>query len=194
MANKTRKPKITSFESLEESRNYVIAYAKQLLKFKNAESVMNDMKSDFNASMNALFEQQEKKKNLKGNSVSFETDGFGEVSQTVTATQITKISVIWDIPILKRVLGKKLAKQCVSKKYEIVDFPGMVEYLKSLGAKPDEFSKFLNVVESVNEKQLDKLNDLGVIALDDMRECYTVKKSTPYFKITVKSGEGNAGD
>lgn len=192
MANKTRKPKITSFESLEESRNYVIAYAKQLLKFKNAESVMNDMKSDFNASMNALFEQQEK--NLKGNSVSFETDGFGEVSQTVTATQITKISVIWDIPILKRVLGKKLAKQCVSKRYEIVDFPGMVEYLKSLGAKPDEFSKFLNVVESVNEKQLDKLNDLGVIALDDMRECYTVKKSTPYFKITVKSGEGNAGD
>lgn len=192
MANKTRKPKITSFESLEESRNYVIAYAKQLLKFKNAESVMNDMKSDFNASMNALFEQQEK--NLKGNSVSFETDGFGEVSQTVTATQITKISVIWDIPILKRVLGKKLAKKCVSKKYEIVDFPGMVEYLKSLGAKPDEFSKFLNVVESVNEKQLDKLNDLGVIALDDMRECYTVKKSTPYFKITVKSGEGNAGD
>lgn len=192
MANKTRKPKITSFESLEESRNYVIAYAKQLLKFKNAESVMNDMKADFNASMNALFEQQEK--NLKGNSVSFETDGFGEVSQTVTATQITKISVIWDIPILKRVLGKKLAKQCVSKKYEIVDFPGMVEYLKSLGAKPDEFSKFLNVIESVNEKQLDKLNDLGVIALDDMRECYTVKKSTPYFKITVKSGEGNAGD
>ena len=192
MANKTRKPKITSFESLEESRNYVIAYAKQLLKFKNAESVMNDMKSDFNASMNALFEQQEK--NLKGNSVSFETDGFGEVSQTVTATQITKISVIWDIPILKRVLGKKLAKKCVSKKYEIVDFPGMVEYLKSLGAKPDEFSKFLNVTESVNEKQLDKLNDLGVIAIDDMRECYTVKKSTPYFKITVKSGEGNAGD
>lgn len=192
MANKTRKPKITSFESLEESRNYVIAYAKQLLKFKNAESVMNDMKSDFNASMNALFEQQEK--NLKGNSVSFETDGFGEVSQTVTATQITKISVIWDIPILKRVLGKKLAKQCVSKKYEIVDFPGMVEYLKSLGAKPDEFSKFLNVTESVNEKQLDKLNDLGVIAIDDMRECYTVKKSTPYFKITVKSGEGNARD
>lgn len=192
MANKTRKPKITSFESLEDSRNYVIAYAKQLLKFKNAESVMNDMKSDFNASMNALFEQQEK--NLKGNSVSFETDGFGEVSQTVTATQITKISVIWDIQILKRVLGKKLAKKCVSKKYEIVDFPGMVEYLKSLGAKPDEFSKFLNVTESVNEKQLDKLNDLGVIAIDDMRECYTVKKSTPYFKITVKSGEGNAGD
>lgn len=192
MANKTRKPKITSFESLEESRNYVIAYAKQLLKFKNAESVMNDMKADFNASMNALFEQQEK--NLKGNSVSFETDGFGEVSQTVTATQITKISVIWDIPVLKRVLGKKLAKKCVSKKYEIVDFPGMVEYLKSLGAKPDEFSKFLNVVESVNDKQLDKLNDLGVIALDDMRECYTVKKSTPYFKITVKSGEENAGD
>lgn len=194
MANKTRKPKITSFESLEESRNYVIAYAKQLLKFKNAESVMNDMKADFNASMNALFEQQEKKKNLKGNSVSFETDGFGEVSQTVTAMQITNTSIIWNIPILKRVLGKKLAKQCVSKKYEIVDFPGMVEYLKSLGAKPDEFSKFLNVVESVNEKQLDKLSDLGVIALDDMRECYTVKKSTPYFKITVKSGEGNAGD
>lgn len=194
MANKTRKPKITSFESLEESRNYVIAYAKQLLKFKNAESVMNDMKSDFNASMNALFEQQEKKKNLKGNSVSFETDGFGEVSQTVTATQITNTSIVWNIPILKRVLGKKLAKQCVSKKYEIVNFPGMVEYLKSLGAKPDEFSKFLNVVESVNEKQLDKLSDLGVIALDDMRECYTVKKSTPYFKITVKSGEGNAGD
>ena len=192
MANKTRKPKITSFESLEESRNYVIAYAKQLLKFKNAESVMNDMKSDFNASMNALFEQQEK--NLKGISVSFETDGFGEVSQTVTATQIANTSIIWDIPILKRVLGKKLAKQCVSKKYEIVDFPGMVEYLKSLGAKPDEFSKFLNVTESVNEKQLDKLSDLGVIALDDMRECYTVKKSTPYFKITVKSGEGNAGD
>lgn len=194
MANKTRKPKITSFESLEESRNYVIAYAKQLLKFKNAESVMNDMKADFNASMNALFEQQEKKKNLKGNSVSFETDGFGEVSQTVTATQITNTSIVWNIPILKRVLGKKLAKQCVSKKYEIVNFPGMVEYLKSLGAKPDEFSKFLNVVESINEKQLDKLSDLGVIALDDMRECYTVKKSTPYFKITVKSGEGNAGD
>lgn len=194
MANKTRKPKITSFESLEESRNYVIAYAKQLLKFKNAESVMNDMKADFNASMNALFEQQEKKKNLKGISVSFETDGFGEVSQTVTATQITSTSIVWNIPILKRVLGKKLAKQCVSKKYEIVNFPGMVEYLKSLGAKPDEFSKFLNVVESVNEKQLDKLSDLGVIALDDMRECYTVKKSTPYFKITVKSGEGNAGD
>lgn len=192
MANKTRKPKITSFESLEDSRNYVIAYAKQLLKFKNAELVMNDMKSDFNASMNALFKQQEK--NLKGNSVSFETDGFGEVSQTVTAMQITNTSVLWNIPILKRVLGKKLAKKCVSKKYEIVDFPGMVEYLKSLGAKPDEFSKFLNVVESVNEKQLDKLSDLGVIALDDMRECYTVKKSTPYFKITVKSGEGNAGD
>lgn len=193
MAKKTeRKSKITSFENVDGARAYVIGYAKHLLRFKNAESAMNDLKADFNASMNALFEQQAKE--INGSSISFETDSLGEVTQTVTATQIVSTKIVWNIPILKRVLGKKLAKKCISKKYEIVDFAGMVEYLKALGAKPDEFSQFLNVTEGVNEKQLDKLSDLGVIALDDMRECYEVRQSQPYFKITVKSGEGNAGD
>lgn len=114
-----------------------------------------------------------------------------EVGSTVTVTMVQKASVVFDIDKLKQKLGKKLAKKIIKRQYEIVDIDGLIAYLQDCGVDPKVFKSFLNVTEEVDEEELGQLEQLGKVDRDSIKDCYTVHKSEPYFRVTEKqNGEG----
>lgn len=117
--------------------------------------------------------------------------GRGEVESTVTVTMVQTAKVIFDIDKLKKAVGKKLSKRIIKRQYEIVDIDGLIVYLQDCGVDPSVFKSFLNVTEEVDEDELDQLEQLGKIDRGQIKECYTVQKNEPYFRVTEKqNGEG----
>lgn len=187
MSQKTQRlPKVKSLDSFEQAETYVRAYVEQLMKFKKAEQVMNDLKQDFNATIERFCIEHD------SNSLTFESDGEARNTE-IKVTKVSPKKVIWKPEILKRIIGRKRAARVIEKRYEISDFAGLVEYLKTCGVDPKQFKSFLTVSETVNEKALDNLFDLGELQdVDeaDLQDCYTVELKPSYFRVSVSSDDG----
>ena len=85
--------------------------------------------------------------------------------------------VTFDVDKLKVRLPKKLQKKVLNKRYEISDFEGLKEYLKSCGVDPKIFKGFIRVVETVDYDSMNQLYDLGEVDLKRLEGCYDVKES-----------------
>ena len=92
--------------------------------------------------------------------------------------------VIFDVQKLKEKLDKSVLKIIINKQYQINDFMGLVEYLKSCGVNPVKFKKFIDVIESPNCEEIERLGDIGELTMDDLKGCYEVRESEGYIKIT----------
>lgn len=101
-------------------------------------------------------------------------------------TRVQRTSITWDIKMLKEKLGRKLSKEVLTKRYEIIDFEGLVEYLKECNVDPNRFKSYLNVDESVNVRKLDELESLGKISKDQIEGCYLVDCSKPFYQVRKK--------
>ena len=99
-------------------------------------------------------------------------------------TRVRRKKIIWDMNKLKEKLPKEKYKAVTTRRYEIEDMEGLVKYLKKCGVNPKRFKSFLNVTESVDEKELNNMSELGEITESDIRGCYTVELSDPYIRIT----------
>ena len=102
--------------------------------------------------------------------------------------RIQKSSVEFDPDKLAKALGKQLAKQVIIKKYEITDMDALIAYLKECDVDPKIFKSFLNVSQSVDIQELDRLEEIGKITAEQVKGCYTVKRQKPYFTVGVKRG------
>lgn len=105
---------------------------------------------------------------------------------TVTVVRVQKTNIVWNIDKLRKQLGKKLFGQVSVKEYQIIDMPGLVEYLKSCGVDPNKFKQYLNVSVSVDDSEIDRLSEIGEITAKDIEGCYKVTKAKPYFKFSYK--------
>lgn len=103
-----------------------------------------------------------------------------------SAIPVTQKKITYDVNMLKTKLDKEVFNEVVNKTYMINDYAGMVKYLKSLGASPSDFKKFIEVEKTVDDKKLDQLSELGEITLEDLKGCYSVKENSGYIRITVK--------
>ena len=99
-------------------------------------------------------------------------------------TRVRRKKIIWDMKKLKKQLPKDKYKAVTTKRYEVEDMPGLIKYLKKYGVDPKRFKSFLNVTETVDEKELNNLSELGTVTKEDIRGCYTIEMSEPYIKIT----------
>lgn len=106
-------------------------------------------------------------------------------AKTVTITKAQRVSVNFIVDKLKKSLGNKMASNVITKRYEIIDMFGLVKYLKQCNVNPDIFKSFLNVTETVDVKELERLEEIGKISNDELDGCYTVTKGEPYFSIKV---------
>lgn len=100
-------------------------------------------------------------------------------------TLVTQKNVKFKPDVLEQILDKEIFNEICKKKYEIIDYEGMVKYLKSLGAKPQEFKKFIACEKNIDNKKVNQLGELGDIKLEDLEGCYTVTENEGYIKITV---------
>ena len=103
---------------------------------------------------------------------------------TVTVTKVRRKKITWDLEALRKKLSKEKFTTVVNKEYTVVDMPGLVKYLKTCGVDAKKFKKFINVSETLDETKLDTMYETGKLKQEEIRGCYTVGVSEPYFRIT----------
>lgn len=149
--------------------------------FKESEKQYKYMQAKFNVEMDTHFNT------LSGarKSDMFE-DSNGDL---LVVTKVSPTKIEWIPEKLKARVTKPVWKKLVKKRYEIVNMDGLVRYLKSCGVNPIIFKGFIEVTETVDEKQIERLGDLGELTPHNIAGCYVVKSSKPYYKLKRKSVE-----
>lgn len=177
-----RKSKLNS----EECKQAIVTFFQKQKKFKQMQTRFGEIKADFYSDMEDYFECN----NVNGK-LTIETDNLdGAESFVVTRIQSSKVE--FNANKLEKALGKELAQTVIQKHYEIADMDGLITYLKGYGVNPKVFKSFISVRKTVNTKELDRLEELGMITAEQIKGCYTIKVQNPYF--TVNTGKGQEND
>lgn len=164
----------------KEYGEVVYNFLKRQEQFKEDQASFEMVKKQFYSFMEEYFED-----NDVADKASFPIEGFAD-SSLLVVTKVQKSVVDFDVQKLEDALGKENSKGVIIKEYQIMDFEGLVEYLKSCGVSPKLFKKFIKVNKTVDTKKLDNLEELGRITVKQLDGCYTVKRQNPYFKVALK--------
>lgn len=166
----------------DDFEEIAIEFFKKQKIFKKAQESFNEAKSFFNDKAEEFFKQRGLSK------VTFVTSDI--CNDSLVIKRIQRKSIEFDADRLEKALGS-LSSSVISKHYEVIDFVGLVNYLKELKANPKVFRSFIKVTKKVDEKELDRLEALGKISADQIKGCYTLKCRDPYFTIDLKRGQSN---
>lgn len=113
-------------------------------------------------------------------------------TQPVVVKKIQRVNVKFDADELEKVLPRKISRSVISKRYEINDFFGLVNYLKMCGVDPKVFKAFIDVEKTVNAEELERLEEIGEIDRESIEGCFTTEYGNPYY--TVKQQKGGDTD
>lgn len=105
------------------------------------------------------------------------------------ATIVKQKKIIFDPDMVQQVVEKDVFDQICDKKYALLDYEGLVEYVKSLGGSPKTFKSFIRCEKTINSNKLNQLSELGDISIDDLEGCYTVSENEGYIRITESEEE-----
>lgn len=177
-----RKSKLNS----EECEQAIITFFQKQKKYKQIQTKFGEIKADFYDSMEDYF-----KCNSVDSKLVIDCNGYAEQGGKFTVTRIQSSKVEFNPDKLEKVLGKELSCDVIQKHYEITDMIGLITYLKECGISPKVFKSFISVRKSVNIKELDRLEELGMITSEQIKGCYTVKSQNPYFTVNFEKGQDN---
>lgn len=165
---------------------------KQILDYsttkKNVDAVkkaFDETKFEFNQLMDKYFSDYCDENNKIVIEPKEVNEYIGEV-KTITLTKVTPTTVDLDVDRFKSVVKGSLRKSVIRKKYEVNNWQGLFNLLKSSGVDFKEFKKYVNMTEVIDYKALDKAVELGEIDIDDVKKCSIVKVRSSYYKLTEK--------
>lgn len=143
-------------------------------KFKEAEKAFDSEKSKFYGICDDVFAEGETVKRVES------LDGGFSINR------IQRVSISFDPDKLEKRVGKKVAEKCIRKSYVMNEAGAkkLFEYLKGLGADPSFVRSCLFVEKHVDEKQLEKLEEVGIVSIEELAGCYTTNKGAPYYKVS----------
>lgn len=107
----------------------------------------------------------------------------------MSCKRVKPVSIKYDEEAMLRSLKKDEINALFDKSYEIIDMTGLIQLLKSYGVSPKQFKKFVTIKQTLSNEKLNHLYEIGVLALDDLKGCYTVVKKSEYWKISAKKNE-----
>ena len=84
------------------------------------------------------------------------------------ATSVKPKKIEWNMDVLQQVLDKDIFDQICNKKYTIINYAGLIHYLKNLGADPKKVKTFIQCEKTMNDKMLNQLSELGEITEKDL--------------------------
>lgn len=148
-------------------------------QLKEAEQSVKFYKASFEDAMSNYFSST-----LAGNK---KRASFVIKGNKINITKVDRTTIVWDEEKLKKRLPKNVRQMVFKKQYSIVDYAGLVKYLKSLGADPNVFKMFVVSEERFDPDEIDRLSDLGYIGVNNIKGCYKVVIGKSYY--TVKSEE-----
>ena len=99
--------------------------------------------------------------------------------------QVTPVSINFDADKIEKKVDKQLASKFIQKEIIIDDWNGFVKYMKELGASLEEIKKYVSAKKTVDKKALENAEKLGQISMEDLKGCYTVKKSASYLSTKI---------
>lgn len=105
------------------------------------------------------------------------------VDKNVRIMNVVRKKVIFDPDALEERFGKEFCRDFISRKYEIVDWDGMVKLLKSKGVKPNEFLPFINVEKKVDNSKIDQMESVGDIKREELEGTYKVLELSNYLQM-----------
>lgn len=187
-------------EKLDQSRieEATIRYAELQKRKKEIDAKFNKAKSTYYSLMSDAFES-----GLIGDDVAsvefLRTFNYGSDSERTVgyrATKVQPVTVVFDPIKLKSALVDCDVDPSVVVKpvVTVVDYAKLAQYVKSLGGKASEFKDLLSISYDVDQKELDKLVDLGVVDRDDLDGTYETKLGNVSFRVTVKDDDNGEDD
>ena len=105
------------------------------------------------------------------------------VDKNVRIMNVVRKKVVFDPDVLEEKLGKEFCRDFIFRKYEIIDWDGMVKLLKSKGVKPNEFLPFINVEKKVDNSKIDQMESVGDIGMKDLEGTYKVLELSNYLQM-----------
>ena len=172
----TRKEKQSPNNALNHA---IVSLDHEARLFKAAEARYKECKEQYTRIIGKYFDSH-----------SLDRYSLKRASETIVVNRIQKSSVRFDADKVEKALGKDVASQVIRKTYFIDDMEGLVEYLKACGVDGKTFKSFVRVEKTVDQDELDRLENCGVFSMDDIEGCYELVQSKPYF--TVKVGSDHA--
>lgn len=124
-----------------------------------------------------------------GSTVTFHEDGL--IDGQLVVRKVSKTIIDWDADKLERKIGRIAAKKVIKKQYRIQDMKGLTQYLRECGVDPKIFKRFILVDRTVDVKAIDQMGDVGELTVNQIKGCYTVKTSKPYYTVSVQKDIGD---
>lgn len=142
-----------------------------------AKKRLADAKADFYSEMDELYDTG-----------SFDGKNYGVSNDGVdySVTRVVRRKVEYDIDKMKEKLPSDVISEVVEKQVSVVDYKALASYVKSLGGSAAKLKSMLHVDESVNEKRLDELSELGEFDDSLMDGCFSISESEPTYQLRVK--------
>lgn len=162
---------------------------KKLLKivrgFFKAKDDFETYENSYKLERNAFYESMDKYFNGFSGSKKSETfeDANGDL---LVVTKVSPTKIEWIPEKLKARVTKFVWKKIVRKRYEVNNMAGLVSYLKTCGVNPIIFKGFIEVTETVDEKAIERLGDLGELTPHNIAGCYVISSSKPYYRLQRK--------
>ena len=156
-------------------------YAEKKQKFDKASKQFETYKAEFEDAMEDCFEHE-----LVGNRKNIVVDL--DDGKVVTITRAVRTTIEWFADKLKAHVTKEVYSQCVKKHYEITDMKGLTKYVKSCGVDSNVFKQFIAVEEMIDTDAIDRASERGLLETRDIRGCYLVHCSKPYYTVRIKEG------
>lgn len=172
----------------KEIENKIKEYYEKKKKFQVLEKKLKELKADFDNTMLRYFQD-----NDISDEVAIKNDETTSI-EYISVKKCQKVKLIFDADKLEKNLKKSISKDIIIKDYKINDIDGFIAYAKECGMNPKVLKSFLSVTKSVDVNEIDSLEQLGKISIDDLKGCYTINKSAPYFTVSVKRNKKEYGN
>ncbi len=178
-------------KTIDTFKEFVQEYYIKKQNFEKEEREFNKVKANFYSQMSILYDKLDIKNviefgDIKVNTGTVDNETVGKNTISLRVIKVQKQNIKFNIPKLKKKLSKDVMSKILVKRYEVINMPELTKHLKACNVNPELFKTFLNIVEFISESEVEKLADLGMLTIEDLKGCYEVTKSEPYYKVTNK--------
>lgn len=101
----------------------------------------------------------------------------------IKVQKIVRKSIVWDVAKIREKVGKALAEKFINRTYEITDYVGIVQMLYKYGVPPNSFKKYVRAIDTIDEKKLNQLSEMGELKKKDLVGCYKLVEGESYFRV-----------
>ena len=150
-------------------------------QFEKMQKKFNAEKEEFYSAMDELFSEI----NVTGARDELNLDCYNWLHSgiEVSVKRISRTKVTYNMPLLHSILRSDWRK-VIKRKYTITDIEGLTAYLRSCGVDAKKFKSFLSIEESVDEKALDQMLNIGYVRVENIRPAMKIEEVSRYYKIT----------